>query len=106
VTSCWEDQAIPLALVLNELISNAFKHAGEQNGKISIRLVQTGQTVVLRVADNGEGLPEGFDPMASSSLGMKLVDALTLQLGGNLVWADRNGAEFTVQFDIRPARAS
>ena len=99
------DQAIPLALILNELISNAFKHAGDQNGKIAVSLSRTDQSVTLSVADDGEGLPEGFDPLAGASLGMKLVEALTLQLGGSLAWANRTGAEFSIQFKIRTSIA-
>jgi two-component sensor histidine kinase len=99
------DQAIPLALVLNELVSNALKHAGTDNGRIGIQLANQGGTVTLDVSDDGNGLPEGFDPLAGSSLGMKLVEALTLQLGGSLSWTNRGGAEFTVCFDIRPSRA-
>lgn len=95
------DQAIPLALVLNELVSNAFKHAGDENGRIAIFLSKTGQTVLMKINDDGDGFPEGFDPLAGSSLGMKLVEALALQLGGSLEWANRNGAEFTLKFDIR-----
>jgi len=97
------DQAIPLALVINELVSNALKHAGTDNGRIAIRLSSTDRTVLMSVADNGEGFPEGFDPLAGSSLGMKLVEALTLQLGGSLSWVNRDGAEFTVKFAIRQA---
>ncbi|MDX9958733.1 MAG: sensor histidine kinase, partial [Spirochaetia bacterium] len=103
IDSVWldMDQAIPLALILNELVSNAFKHAGEKNGRIAISLSSSARTVRMSVADDGEGLQEGFDPLAGSSLGMKLAEALTLQIGGTLSWANRNGAEFTVQFDIR-----
>jgi two-component system, sensor histidine kinase len=103
IDSVWlgMDQAIPLALILNELVSNAFKHAGDENGRISIKLSSAAKTVRLTVSDDGNGLSEGFDPMAGTSLGMKLAEALALQIGGNLSWTNRNGAEFTVQFDIR-----
>jgi two-component sensor histidine kinase len=103
IDSVWldMDQAIPLALILNELVSNAFKHAGDDNGRIAITLSSEAGAVRMRVADDGEGFPEGFDPLAGSSLGMKLAEALALQLGGALSWANRNGAEFTVQFNIR-----
>jgi two-component sensor histidine kinase len=100
------DQAIPLALILNELISNAFKHAGDQNGRIAVSLSVADQNVVLSVADDGKGFPDGFDPLAGSSLGMKLVEALALQLGGSLAWENRNGAEFTVRFGIRTSRTA
>ena len=97
------DQAIPLALVMNELVSNAFKHAGDDAGKIHIQLSTSNGSVLMSVTDDGAGFPEGFDPMAGPSLGMKLVEALTLQLRGKLTWENHDGAVFKVQFDIRHA---
>lgn len=77
-------RAIPCGLVLNELITNALKHAfpERKHGVVKVELRKTGDEVVLSVADDGVGVPEAFDPGTSASLGMQLVGMLSKQLGG------------------------
>lgn len=79
------DRAIPIALLVNELVTNAFKYAYApgSGGAVSVRLhLSPASRIVLEVADRGAGLPEGFDPKRpGASLGMRLVTALTRQLG-------------------------
>ncbi|HET9821389.1 MAG TPA: histidine kinase dimerization/phosphoacceptor domain -containing protein [Burkholderiaceae bacterium] len=81
------ETAIPLGLVVNELIGNAYKHAfpDARRGSVSVSLRRTeagSATIVVR--DDGVGVPAGFDPAASPSLGMQLVVSLTEQLEGSL----------------------
>ena len=80
------DQAIPCGLILNELISNALKHAFPTNegGRIHIALKQSDGKVGITVADNGVGLPQGFDPERDANLGLQLVSTLIGQLDGRI----------------------
>jgi PAS domain S-box-containing protein len=94
------DQAIPCGLILNELISNALKHAFPTGaGAIRVELRQlAGGRVLLGVSDDGVGLPANFDPARSASLGMHLVVALAEQLGGRLEIESPPGAAFRINF--------
>jgi PAS domain S-box-containing protein len=93
--------AIPIALVLNELVTNAFKHAydGDQAGEIRVRLDCTpSRHIRLEVRDFGRGLPAGFDlKHVESSLGMRVITALARQLKGKLEFAEASpGARFVL----------
>lgn len=93
------DIAIPLGLILNELISNAYKYAfeGRGEGKISIALKKLEEgKLQLEVADNGNGLPADFSIDKAKSLGLKLVNILTRQLNGELRIRSENGAHFSI----------
>ena len=77
--------ALPMGLMVNELVSNSIKHAfPEGEGNINIKLEYDGEKYILTVSDNGIGLPEDVDPFESSSLGLKLVNSLSIQLEGDL----------------------
>jgi PAS domain S-box-containing protein len=79
------DTALPMGLLVNELISNSIKHAfPEGKGDIDVKLELNGNEYILTVSDNGIGLPEDVDPFQASSLGLKLVVSLSIQLEGNL----------------------
>lgn len=92
-------KAIPCGLILNELVTNAVKHAfcGE-SGKIEITLVQEKDLVTLSVSDNGKGLPDDFDINRSDSLGLNLVKMLSGQIQGTLQIDGTEGTTFTIQF--------
>jgi two-component sensor histidine kinase len=95
------DTAVSCGLLLNELISNALKHAfpGDRSGEISISLEMDGDhQVVLKVSDDGVGLPADLDPQTSESLGLQLVNALVEQLEGTLEIDRHRGAGFNVVF--------
>ena len=97
------NQAIPCGLILNELLTNSLKYAfpGTRSGEISVKLsCEQDQRVMLTVADNGTGLPLGFDWTQSQSLGLKIVDILTGQLGGTLHHEPGPGTEFSLIFQI------
>ena len=89
------DTAIPCGLILTELISNALKYAfpGERTGEISLWLSRTApDTIEFYLADNGVGVPEGFDFRNQLSLGLKLVITLVeSQLGGAISFETDNG---------------
>ena len=99
------DTAIPLGLIVNELVSNAYKYAFEKHGKgqISIHIKSLNDSdYELEVKDDGKGFPEGFDEKKTKSLGLKLVRILSRQLRGSFSAKSDNGAKFTVKFkDLR-----
>jgi two-component sensor histidine kinase len=82
------DRAILVGLIINELVSNAGKHAYQDNvgGVIWVRALHQAdkQTILISVRDEGSGLPPGFDPTTSKRLGTRMVNALSIQLGGEL----------------------
>ncbi|MGA7389618.1 MAG: sensor histidine kinase [Pseudolabrys sp.] len=81
------DRAILVALVINELVLNAGKHAypNSSGGSIGVRVVRTEKDrILISVRDEGVGLPTGFDPATGKRLGTRLIDALTKQLGAEL----------------------
>lgn len=93
------DRAIPCGLILNELLSNSLKHAFPgRGGAIRVRLDSQAGTLRLTVADDGIGLPSGFDLSAPRSLGLQIVGTLVRQLRGRLTFRTSGGAEFTVEF--------
>ena len=93
------DVAIPCGLLLNELMSNCFKHAftGGRAGTLRVELTASGDARELVVADDGPGLPPGFDFRNCSSFGLQLVSALVDQLNGTMD-ARGPGAAFVVRF--------
>jgi len=79
------DTAIPMGLLVNELVSNSVKHAFPKgDGNIKVTLESRDNNFVLTVSDNGIGLPDDFDMVESSSLGLQLVMSLSIQLEGDL----------------------
>ena len=94
------DRAVPFALLLNELLTNACKHSLRpgQACDLRVELIRDGADLVLSVADSGPGLCQDFDPGQCPSLGLRLVVSLSEQLGGGLTWENRGGAVFLVRF--------
>ncbi len=95
------DTAIPLGLIVNELVTNSFKYAFHDNkkGEIVLQLNATGNSgYQLQIRDNGPGLPNGVLPQKATSLGLKLVRLFTEQLNGALSYATNQGACFTIDF--------
>jgi two-component sensor histidine kinase len=95
------DTAIPLGLILNELISNAYKYGfnKENEGKLSVALESLGVGKhQLTVRDSGPGLPADFDFSKAKSLGLRLVRRLAKQLYGSVSYQSRQGAEFVIIF--------
>ena len=94
------DRAILIGLVINELVSNAGKHAYPNcsDGSIWVRVTKSeSNTIFISVRDEGVGLPTGFDPTTSKRLGSRLVNALAKQLGADLTWPTSHiGTNFTL----------
>lgn len=97
------DAAIPCALIINELVSNAFKYAfpDGRTGEIRIGLTRNDDSVTVVVRDDGVGLPEGTSLEKSGSLGLQLVQSLTDQLGGQVKCSSHGGTRFEVQFPYK-----
>ncbi len=79
-------KAVPLALVVGELLTNAFKYAfpGGGRGTVCVSLHRRDGVIRLVVADNGVGLPDGFSMVQANSLGMKIVRSLSRQIGATV----------------------
>jgi two-component sensor histidine kinase len=96
----YADRAISLALIVNELVTNAVKHAfpNGHEGHIFVRLVrQDANTALVSVRDDGIGLPPDFDLSLSKGLGMRIVAALAKQLGADISRPSQvEGNEFVV----------
>jgi PAS domain S-box-containing protein len=95
------ERAIPCGLTVNELVTNAYKHAfpGTRQGTITIALAASGpDDIVLTVADDGIGLPANFDMSTVKSLGLQLVPLLVEQLQGSLSVVTEGGSRFSLRF--------
>ena len=100
-TSLPIDTAIPCGLIIQELVSNALKHAfrdGRQ-GKVTIGLQSAGSNRRLTVQDNGIGLPAGFDLRNATSLGLHLVRILADQLEARVTCTSNGGTQFAIDFE-------
>ncbi|MFC0513005.1 histidine kinase dimerization/phosphoacceptor domain -containing protein [Mucilaginibacter angelicae] len=98
------NQAIPLGLILNEAITNIIKYAfpGNRPGKVTVIFhVREDGNYELRIADNGLGLPSGFEFSSSNTLGMVLMHGLSEQLGGDLKIYDDHGVVISAVFPRR-----
>jgi two-component sensor histidine kinase len=108
------DTAVPCGLIINELVSNALKHAFPANSDLSsgrkegseneicIGLsINEEQQVNLVVSDNGVGFPEEVDFQNTESLGMQLVNTLTTQLDGEVKLHINGGTEFRITFRVQ-----
>ena len=99
--------AVPCGLIINELLTNAFRHAfpGDKNGRIDISFrAAENRDCELVVADNGIGRPENSDIDSYSTLGLRLVDILIQQLGGRLQIENKIGTKLTVTFQSQSDR--
>lgn len=92
------DVIIPLGLILNELISNSLKYAftEQEKGTIDIQLSQKPDGITLRVADDGIGIPEDFDPGNSKSLGMYLISSFAKKLNATFDLISQPGTAATI----------
>jgi PAS domain S-box-containing protein len=96
--------AIPLGLIINEVLTNAIKYAfpSERKGEIRILMtVDNNDEYTLTVSDNGIGLPENFTIETARSFGMQLISVLVKQLGGSMSISNDNGITYTIRFKKR-----
>jgi len=93
-------RAVPVGLVLQELLSNAFKYAyPEGEGLLQVRAESNKTEISIEIQDHGPGLPAGFSLNNSRSLGLKLVkDIVELQLRGSFTIQSENGVQAVVRF--------
>jgi two-component sensor histidine kinase len=114
------DTAVPLGMIVNELVSNSLKHAfiGRDKGEIRVKLhiEENGEcinhrqesksedfknkTFILTVSDNGVGIPENLDIENPDTLGLQLVTTLVDQLDGKIKVKRDNGTEFIIRFTV------
>jgi len=91
--------AIPLALILNELFSNSLKHAfpAERAGEIVLEIRDERDGLLIRFADNGAGLPNGYNWENPDTVGLMLVVSLTEQLQGTIIREEGDGTRFLIR---------
>lgn len=98
------DTAIPLGLIMNELISNSLKYAflDMTEGIIRVSVIPTEEPGRLRlmVGDNGRGMPENFDYERASSIGLRLVRSLSTQLQADLTMLNSGGVSYSIDFRL------
>jgi len=107
------DTAVPVGIIVNEMVSNSLKHAftGRDRGEIQIKLYrgENGEcksegskstSFTLTVSDNGVGIPENLDIEDLDSLGMQLITTLVDQLDGKIELKRNNGTEFIIRFTV------
>jgi two-component sensor histidine kinase len=95
------DAAVPCGLVVNELITNALKHAfaGRDHGEIRVALTRMANNeTLLSVSDDGIGMPDGIDIAMTDTLGLQLVGLLADQLGGTLTIHRSNPTRLALKF--------
>ena len=96
------DVAVPSGLIVNELVTNALKHAFPDNRsgeiRISCKQVSSGH-ISLTVSDDGVGVSDEIAYANTESLGMRLVHALTEQLGGKLTLSSERGTRCAIEFE-------
>ncbi|MCB0731651.1 MAG: HAMP domain-containing protein [Ignavibacteriae bacterium] len=95
------DTAVPCGLIINELISNSLKHglSESENGEIKIDMgYDENHKLILKISDNGKGIPKNFNIEKSESLGLRLVYNLTMQLNGKVEFFNNNGTIVKINF--------
>ena len=95
------DTAIPLGLILNEIITNSLKHAFvEKEGEIKVYLKSSDDQIQLEVADNGIGMRTDIDWRNTDSLGLQLVNSLCRQIDGEIELDNAHGTCFKIIFPL------
>jgi two-component sensor histidine kinase len=106
------DTAIPLGIIINELVSNSLKHAfgSKKEGELRISFHKLGNDIgknagsektprfILRVSDSGKSFPDEIDFKNSDSLGLQLVNTLVDQIGGTIELNKSRGTEFVIKY--------
>lgn len=94
------DNAIPCGLIVNELITNAFKYAFPEGkkGEIIVELSKSSNNVILSVADNGIGISKKVNYKTTESLGFQLINSLVSQIDATIEYENTRGTKFTITF--------
>ncbi|WP_170863098.1 CHASE domain-containing protein [Pseudozobellia thermophila] len=101
------DRAVPLALIISELVTNAVKHAYPDTTKYNELLIDvsrlSGENVLLSIRDNGKGLPEDFDLDQAEGIGFEIIKALCRQISAKLTYESNDyGTQFDLVFRNKP----
>jgi two-component sensor histidine kinase len=96
------DKAIPLSLIINELVTNAFKYAftKETKPQLTVALNHNNGMMELLIQDNGKGIDMQVWQSKSGSYGKELVHTFTKQINGIINMDNQNGTKFTIQFPL------
>jgi len=94
------EQAVPCGLIINELVSNCLKYGGGEAGShfVGVKLGQRDSRIDLEIRDHGSGLPSSVDIGRPESFGLRVVQALTRQLGASLSVERGLGTSFRMHF--------
>lgn len=103
------DTAVPLGIIVNELITNSLKYAftGNKEGEIRVKLCRERESnetnkflFTLTISDNGKGIPENIELESAEPLGLQLVSILVDQLDGEIELKREKGTEFKIRFEV------
>ncbi len=102
------NQAVPCALILNEIISNAYEHAftDQKEGTVNISLKESDETIHVRISDNGKGLPSTFDEKQEQSMGFTIIKTLIKQLNADFEVKNKNGTTISFSFKRQEIKGS
>jgi two-component sensor histidine kinase len=105
------DQAVPLALIVTEAVSNAVKYAFPRGrrGSVRVRLLATDETLTLHIEDDGVGIPAGRSDTEAGvrdGIGLQLVRGFVRQLGATLLVEEAHGTRYTVSIPLRVQRVA
>lgn len=95
------EKAMPCGLIINEIITNAFKYAfnNNKNPQLTITMEKENSKFILKIKDNGKGINKNIDIYNSNTLGLKLINSIsTLQLKGKFEYIYQDGAIFKITF--------
>lgn len=102
------DQAVPVALIVTEVMTNAFAHAfpQERTGAVKLSLQRENEVCTLMIQDDGVGFDLGAVDVEGGreKLGLKLIAGFTKQLGGEMSLSSTNGTRFILTFTVKPVR--
>ena len=94
------DRAIPLGLIINEIVSNAYKHAfPDKKGLITVHFDQHGDSYELVISDNGIGFKEPFESDHEGSFGIEIIKILTEQINGRIRVTHEKGTRYSLVFN-------
>jgi two-component sensor histidine kinase len=102
------NQAVPVGLIINEIMANAIEHGFKEKGTgtITIAIHEIEDKVQIQISDDGDGLPEDVDFTSSDSTGSAIVGALIQQIDGDLTVENDGGLEVKIVFQKSDASGS
>lgn len=102
------NQAVPCALIINEVASNAFEHAfsNQENGTVAVSLEERAGKIKVIISDDGKGIPDNLDDKESDSLGFAIIETLLTQLEAEKEINNDNGFTFSFTFDKQELKGS